>query len=77
MWSEWKDHVQGPPPVSGSTLVIIKMCTGHVFPPVPADAIPPCCWDWPEDAIVQYKVKQLLAMADLKRIASLTKEQVT
>jgi hypothetical protein len=68
MWSEWKNHTQGPAPVPASTIVIAKMCNGDVLSPLRADEMD---WNFPGDAIVQYKVKQSQAMADLKRLASL------
>jgi hypothetical protein len=50
----WINHTQGPAPVSASTIVIVKMCNGDVLSPMRADEMD---WNFPGDAIVQYKVK--------------------
>lgn len=68
MWSKWRDHEQGPMPVHSGTTVLLKMENGDILGPMLACD---CCWNFPGDAIVAYKVKKMDAMAGLKKIAEL------
>tara|TARA_R110000851_G_scaffold324195_1_gene491364 strand:+ start:617 stop:838 length:222 start_codon:yes stop_codon:yes gene_type:complete len=71
MWSNWKEHTQGPAPVGPNVVVIAKLCDGYVLSPMPANQID---WDFVGDAVTHYKVQELKALADLKRIALLELE---
>mgnify|MGYP003650935632 CR=1 FL=1 len=68
MWTEWKNHTQGPMPVPPATIVIAKLGNGDELSPMPASDMD---WNYPGDPIVQFKVRVSKAMADLKRIAQL------
>jgi hypothetical protein len=70
-WSEWKDHAQGPAPVAAHVIVIVGMSNGDELCPMEAGEID---WDFVDDMVVKYKIQQLRALADLKRVVSLDLE---
>jgi hypothetical protein len=70
-WSEWKDHAQGPPPVSAHVIVIARMSNGDDLGPMEAGDLD---WGFVDDMVIKYKVQQFRAMAGLQRIVRLELE---
>lgn len=65
MWTEWKNHTQGPCPVNLVALVRVRMGDGDILGPMLAKDLD---WDFPSDPVTQYQEKTTREFTGRKRV---------